>query len=130
MQVTTPSTSIGDLVAIAVGGALGTLLRASAGTIVDVPAGDWPWPTLAVNLIGSAALGWFVGRVGADPRLGRARPFVAVGLLGSLTTFSSFAVEALDLLREAGAADAVLYAGVSMIGGVALARRCLRAGSR
>jgi len=62
-------------------------------------AGVFPWGTLWVNLIGSFVIGilWEVSeRVSVAPDL---RIFVLVGILGGFTTFSSFALETINLLR-------------------------------
>ena len=67
-------------------------------------AGVFPWGTLWVNLIGSFVIGilWeLTERISIAPDL---RVFVLVGILGGFTTFSSFALETVSLLRE-GEAD-------------------------
>lgn len=70
---------------VAVGGALGALLRWWASRFND----DWPRGTFAANMFGCAALGLLVGS-GAEGQLGTT---LGVGLLGGLTTFSTFAAE-------------------------------------
>ena len=80
---------------VALGGALGAPLRAlvsawAAGTALGRPLG-----TLLVNLAGSLALGLVLGWLARVPEgASTLRPLVAVGLLGSFTTFSTFALEA------------------------------------
>ncbi len=62
-------------------------------------AGVFPWGTLWVNLIGSFVIGvlWEISeRVSVAPDL---RVFVLVGILGGFTTFSSYALESITLLR-------------------------------
>jgi len=79
------------LVLVGVGGAVGAALRYLVGE--SLPADPFPWGTLAVNVIGSFALGLIVfGGVGGDAAL-----LVGTGVCGSFTTFSSFSVAAVRL---------------------------------
>lgn len=88
--------------------AAGAALGANARYLVGVWAGgrwgaSFPYGTLAVNVSGSLLLGFIVAlatdRIVMSPEL---RLFLAVGFMGSYTTFSSYTVESLTLL-EAGA---------------------------
>lgn len=107
--------------AILVGGAVGTGLRAAVAALVPVGAGGWPWATFLVNLSGALALGFLMARW---QRTGRSRslavPLVGVGLIGSFTTFSAFAVEVVALAPVAPS-TAAAYAVVSPVAGVVLA---------
>lgn len=90
---------------VLVGGTVGTLGRHAAAEWWSDP-GTWPWPTFAVNLIGSLLLGLVVARSGpAD----RCRLLLGTGLLGGFTTYSAFAVETDQLLRGDHLALAALY---------------------
>lgn len=88
--------------------ALGAALGANARYLVGLWAAGrlgatFPYGTLVVNVLGSLALGFFVAL--ATDRLALApevRLFLAVGFLGSFTTFSSYAVESVALLRDSG----------------------------
>jgi CrcB protein len=80
-----------------------------------------------VNLLGCLALGIVLDVVDARhgvwsatrPRQARlARPFLAAGVLGGFTTFSTFSVETVGLAREGSPGLAVLYAVASVILGV------------
>lgn len=87
------------LAVIALGGALGALARYAVSYALAHPAAGFAWSTLLVNVSGCFALGAFVvvlGQLTAPHRL--ARPFVAVGVLGGYTTYSTFAVDAQRLL--------------------------------
>lgn len=98
-----------QLVAIAVGGAVGAVLRYGASTAVYALAGrGFPYGTLAVNVAGSAVMGLLfvllVERLDADPVW---RAALLVGLLGSFTTFSTFSMETLALMEEGAAVKAL-----------------------
>ncbi len=78
------------MAAVAVGGAIGAMLRYSIS--IGIGAGVFgvsgPLATLVVNVVGSALMGCFAGSVAADMVLPEAwRGFLAVGVLGALTTF-------------------------------------------
>lgn len=88
--------------------AIGAALGANARYLVSVSAGnrfgaDFPYGTFIVNVTGSFILGFLLtlgtGRLQLSPE---ARLLLAVGFLGSFTTFSSYTVESLNLLRDAG----------------------------
>ncbi len=64
---------------------------------------SFPWGTLAVNVIGSAVIGFFATLTSPEGRLlvpSSARLFVMAGLCGGFTTFSTFSLETLNLLRD------------------------------
>ena len=95
--------SAADAVGVALGGAVGTGLRLLAAAPLPLAlAGLGPWRLLAVNVAGAAALG-AVGSVAARRAdLRAALPFLATGLLGGLTTFSSMVVAAGRLGHDLG----------------------------
>jgi CrcB protein len=108
------------LVAVAVGGALGTVARYELALAEPVGSGRFPWATFGANVIGSLVLGIAVV-VWADPRgvTGVARAFVAVGICGGLTTFSTWMVESVLLTRDGDGGLAVFYLLVSLVVGFA-----------
>jgi fluoride exporter len=113
----------GVLMAIALGGAAGTLGRAAVAYALPPASEAFPWATLMVNLIGSLVVGLVV--VAALERVAPSRyfrPLLGTGLCGGLTTFSTFAVEADLLIKNGRAGTAALYVVVSVVGGVAAAR--------
>lgn len=115
--------SPGLLVVVAVGGAAGTLLRLAVARAMPAGGAAFPWDTLLVNLFGSLVLGFVV--VTALERLAPSRyfrPLIGTGFCGGLTTFSTFAVEVVLLLRAGRVAMAALYAVVSLVAGIGLAR--------
>ena len=73
--------------------------------------------TLAINLAGCAALGLLVGLGGPQLRPGLRLP-LAVGFLGSFTTFSTFSLEAAQLWQGGRGLQAMAYVGTSVLGGL------------
>ncbi|MHA6493060.1 fluoride efflux transporter CrcB [Pseudomonas borbori] len=108
------------LVAVAVGGALGCVLRFLTSSWM---VAHWPrhfyLGTLAVNLIGCLLIGLLSGLflLRTDLPL-ELRTGLTVGLLGGLTTFSSFSLEVLKLLEHGRLAEAAAYLICSMLGGL------------
>jgi CrcB protein len=110
-------------IAIAIGGALGSLARHGVNHVVH---GRWlttrfPVGTVAVNLSGCFIIGLLAGLV-ASGRLdlrAPAREFVFVGLLGGFTTFSSFGLDTLLLARGGSTGQAALNIALQVIGGLA-----------
>jgi CrcB protein len=108
------------LVAVAVGGALGTMARYELALAEPVGSGRFPWATFGANVAGSLVLGIAVV-VWADPRAASrvARAFVAVGICGGLTTFSTWMVESVLLTRDRDGGLAAVYLVVSLAVGFA-----------
>lgn len=103
----------------ALGGALGALARWSVAEALPHSPGSWPWPTLLVNLTGCLLLGALVAALTAHVREPSwVRPFVGVGVLGGYTTYSTFAVEIVDLTRAGAALTAAGYLLASVVGGI------------
>jgi fluoride exporter len=95
------------LLLVAAGGALGSVLRYLVATLaLTWPGPTFPWGTLAVDLIGSFAIG-VVQQLALEALvLGEdARLFLSTGVLGGLTTYSAFSYESVRLL-ETGAGTA------------------------
>lgn len=101
-----------ELLAVFVGGVAGTLARAGVLEAWPPQAGHWPWATFAVNVAGSALLGWLV----AGERHHR---LLGTGFCGALTTFSTFQLELLDMADAGRPLLAVAYAGASVAAGLA-----------
>ena len=101
---------IWSLLLVAVGGALGSVARHVVSVLgVAWMGAGFPWGTLAVNVVGSAAIGVF-GALGVS---GDARLLLVTGVLGGFTTFSAFSLET-GLLWERSPALAVVYVGASV----------------
>jgi CrcB protein len=113
--------SAGTLIAIFVGGALGTVARYLLDAHQPVAPGHFPWVTLLINLSGSLAIGLLVPLTEhMAPRASLARPLVVVGFLGGWTTYSTLAVEATLLAKDGDIASFVAYLTATVIGGLAL----------
>ncbi len=108
------------LLLVAAGGALGAALRhlVNLGTLRLAGPG-FPWGTMVVNLVGSFAMGAFIGwlasRASAPNEL---RLFVATGVLGGFTTFSAFSLDFATLYERGAFAPAFGYASVSVVGSI------------
>ena len=119
---------------VAIGGAIGSVLRYGAGVGVGALWRDpFPLGTLLINIVGSLVMGLFVGTMA---RLlpgwqNEARLFFAVGVLGGFTTFSSFSLDAITMIERGDVLPALLYVAVSVVGGFAalwLALQVMRLG--
>lgn len=90
--------------AVAIGGAIGSLGRYWMSGWAAAAFGEtFPFGTLIVNVAGSFVIGLFATLTGPDGRLLVEAPwrvFVMVGLCGGFTTFSSFSLQTLNLLRD------------------------------
>jgi fluoride exporter len=108
------------LLAIAAGGVLGALARYGITLALPNSSDQFPGAILLVNLSGSFALGLllilFLERFPAGQL---ARPIVGAGFLGAYTTFSTFAVQAVLLIRADHPWIAVAYVVASVVGGLA-----------
>lgn len=112
--------SASELVAVALGGALGAPARYGVAQLVHVAPGTFPWATFWTNVSGSFGLGVVLGGVLVldRPPTGRyVRPLLATGFLGAYTTYSTFAVESDLLVRDGHLPVAVAYAVVSLVAG-------------
>jgi CrcB protein len=89
---------------IALGSALGGVARyACTGWIAQQFGETCPWGTIAVNVMGSFLIGLVATLTGPDGRLlvpGYGREFVMIGVFGGFTTFSSFSLQTLTLVRD------------------------------
>lgn len=110
--------SVAIYAAVAAGGAIGATIRYSVSAFVGAGVFGIPGPlaTILVNVVGSGLMGLLAGAIAAGLVLPEAwRGFVAVGLLGALTTFSSFALDAGNLMQKQGVAMAASYVVASVL---------------
>jgi fluoride exporter len=107
-----------ELLAIAVGGALGALIRIGVVQALPSSAGRWPWATFAVNIAGALMLGYLVTRLQERmPVSALRRPLLGTGLCGALTTFSTVQIELLRMADRHAYGLAAAYLLASVIGG-------------
>jgi len=109
---------------VAAGGAVGAVGRFQLGRAVTHWAGPnagFPWGTLSANVIGSLAMGLLVGWMARHGAGGseNLRLLLGVGLLGGFTTFSAFSLEMIVLMERDSIGLAMVYAGVSVLAGLA-----------
>jgi CrcB protein len=104
------------LLAVAAGGALGATLRFLAAHFTHAWLGfAFPWGTLLVNVLGSAAIGYLFVLLPEVPEPAPLlRLLLITGLLGGFTTFSAFSIETLQLLQAGWVARATGYAGAML----------------
>lgn len=114
----------GKLAAIYAGGMIGALLRVGLSEAFPHPAGAWPWPTLAVNLIGAFLIGYVFTALRDHGPERLHHPFLATGICGTLTTFSTMQLE---LFNMVDAGEFTLAAGY-LIASLAAGYLALRAG--
>lgn len=105
--------------AVMLGGAIGSLARYAVGVWAAPISQQMPWATIIINVAGSFVIAFFATLTlahGRFPASDNARLFVMVGFCGGFTTFSSFSLQTLDLLR--GGAPG--RAAVNIVGSVVL----------
>ncbi len=115
--------SLYSVIYVALGGALGSASRYLLGTWTQTLSRsiDFPYGTLAVNLIGCFVIG-FLSQL-AETRgafTSESRAFVFIGILGGFTTFSSFGNDTLNLLRDGETFNALANVGANVILGLLL----------
>lgn len=110
-----------EVAAIFAGGVVGGIARAEVAEALPAHAGDWPWATLLVNLVGAFLLGYLTTRLQERlPLSAYRRPLLGTGFCGALTTFSTMQVELLRMLDGGQVGLAVGYAAASITGGFLL----------
>jgi len=101
-----------EVIAVAIGGALGSVLRYWVSTgVYGILGRGFPYGTFVVNVVGCLAMGMLfvllVERVSDNTVL---RAGILIGVLGGFTTFSSFSIETFNLIEQ----GAVLKAAANM----------------
>lgn len=110
------------LAAVAVGGMVGSTGRYLLARAIPHDVGDFPTATFVTNVLGSFLLGVVVMAVTRrDAPSSRLLAFLTTGILGSFTTFSTFAVENVVLADDGHLAVAVVYVAASLAAGIGAA---------
>ncbi|OPX24263.1 MAG: hypothetical protein B1H05_05375 [Candidatus Cloacimonas sp. 4484_140] len=85
---------------IALGGSVGAVSRFLISQLINRTSNDiFPWGTIAVNLLGSLLIGFFVEMFSRTVVPDNLRSVLIIGFLGAFTTFSTYALESISLLR-------------------------------
>lgn len=107
-----------QIIAVAVGAAVGGILRFVVGNIFLQRMGPgFPYGTLFINVVGSLLIG-IVAELAATRAFGMSplvRVFAATGVLGGFTTFSTFALDTVALGAEGAPLAGLGYAGASVM---------------
>ena len=110
-----------NILLIGLGGFIGSILRYLASGYVQqsTKSADFPYGTLAVNVIGCFVIG-FLAQLAEGRGLftSESRSFVFVGILGGFTTFSSFGNETFNLARDRQMLNALANVGANVIVGL------------
>ncbi|WP_193338151.1 fluoride efflux transporter CrcB [Devosia beringensis] len=103
---------------VGAGGAIGAMSRYGMGSLVGrLWPMSFPLATLLVNIIGSMLMGVLIGLLARfmPPQQAELRLFVAVGVLGGFTTFSSFSLDTIVLIERGALLQAGLYVLMSVV---------------
>jgi len=113
---------MGAWIAVAVGGALGSVARHGVNHLVQTRwlTAKFPISTAAVNLIGCLVIGLLAGLIAGNRLVVGLywREFVFVGLLGGFTTFSTFGLDTFVLTQTHSGTYAFLNVALQVIGGL------------
>jgi CrcB protein len=103
------------------GGAIGSGARFLTGRATLVAFGpNYPFGTLAVNLIGGFLMGLLAGNLARFGQGGEQwRVLIGVGMLGGFTTFSAFSLDTVNMIQRGDWLPALGYVLVSVIGSIA-----------
>ena len=104
------------VLAVAAGGAAGSVARYGVLVLAERAGATFPWGTMAINVAGSLLLGALVRVFAAPPGAtpGALPLALTVGLCGGFTTISTFSLDVLRLLQAGAAGRAALYAAASV----------------
>jgi CrcB protein len=115
--------NLNTLIAVASGGAIGATTRLYANDIINRYFGsNFPYGTMAVNLVGSLTIGllmgYFMHHTHISPYI---KTFLITGFLGGLTTYSTFAMESFFMLDSGRYIHALANISANLLGTIILA---------
>lgn len=107
---------------VAFGGMVGASLRYLISlTLAQAVNTGFPLATLLINLSGCLLIGLLYGNFSGTTQFSWIQPFLMIGLLGGFTTFSSFSLECINLLKSGAIGNLFVYLLASNLGGLSLA---------
>lgn len=106
-----------NLILVGFGGMIGSVLRYVISYLIRHES--FPYATFIVNMAGSLLIGSIMGYAAKAESFSNWRLFLATGICGGFTTFSAFAWENLQLLDQQRYGSFLLYAGGSLVLGLA-----------
>lgn len=108
---------------VGAGGAAGSMARYGVSYIISKYV-DHPFPfaTLAINVVGSLIIGLLFGVLSRHQMQQGTYLLLASGFCGGFTTFSTFALENVNLMQKGQSFSALLYIGISIILGLMLCK--------
>lgn len=108
-----------DYVWVAIGSALGGVGRYTAAmAVARLTGAQFPWGTILINIVGSFIIGLVATMTAAGARFAAPpglRLFIMVGFCGGFTTFSSFSLQTLELLRDGHNGEALGNIALSVV---------------
>ncbi|MER9139463.1 fluoride efflux transporter CrcB [Mesorhizobium sp. M0830] len=108
-----------NLLLVVVGGGIGAGIRHLTSTgALRLVGPNYPWGTMAINIVGSFAMGLFIAILARRGGSNELRLFVATGMLGGFTTFSAFSLDFATLWERGATLPAFGYALASVIGAI------------
>ncbi|SDA95470.1 fluoride efflux transporter CrcB [Mesorhizobium qingshengii] len=108
-----------NLLLVVLGGGIGAGIRhlASMGALRLIGP-NFPWGTMAINILGSFAMGLFIAALSRRGGSNELRLFVATGIFGGFTTFSAFSLDFATLWERGATLPAFGYALASVTGAI------------
>lgn len=110
-----------NFLAVALGGAIGSIIRYGVSLCYNGTHSVFALPTMSVNIIGSFVIGLLFAYCCNYSMPTTMKLFLFVGLLGGFTTFSSFSLETVNMLRNGYFGAAAVYSFGSLVVGVLMA---------
>jgi CrcB protein len=102
------------LLAIYLGGLAGALIRVGLAEAASTAPGQWLWATFVVNMAGALLLGYFFALFRDHPEESLHHPFLATGVCGTLTTFSTMQLELFEMVEEGYLGLAAAYCAATI----------------